>query len=319
MRLFGHGDDRKLGTVVQFENIAPLIAPGRRLSNIEEQSLEGLSESSNDNIFRGHHFEDIFPRNKNLSPASGSLLRQEMIYFIRKKQSEIFIHEDNITHFDILKNENIVAKGNRQKLDGEYKVEKSDLNGYRKKRNHVERLLDRQLSIEYLGSKNDLVSKARVFFAKKLTVADQEILSVRKDIESILKKNIPSKEKKLIVKNRAVISNENLIKTNRDQMVLLKRTIHSTAADLYAQVGLIENGTKELFTEGEVVSNLKIKNGKYLLIPLLNAGEFGSVGKQLAYQGRRMMKKTRPDNALDNAPHDAVRSSRWPLNDRVEI
>ena len=308
MKLFGNVNN----------NTAPACS-GRHLPSIEG-GLSSVSSLSLNSGAMANRRQNNVPNNGSSGNRRGNLtqlinpaIEKSIMQVIKKKRSEIVDHDENIVKLETLKSEKEIAQQKGQQLNALHALEKNKLKMIRKKRSEAEKLYDRQESINNLGSKTGIAVKARLFFAGKLNETDQILAGARESIS----KTVLSIEKAAILKNKAVVENEVFINIKRDEIAVLQKAIKSNAAVLYSQVLRIERENKNLFASRTMAVHLKIKNGKYLLIPLLRAGQFRSFGAQLAYQARRI---AGPGGELPAPASGAEkRANQWSLYERVEV
>lgn len=97
----------------------------------------------------------------------------------------------------------------------------------------------------------------------------------------------------------------------------MEKIVESNAVALYTQVLRIKKENRNLCTAIPVAVDLNVKNGKYLLIPLLKAGKFRSFGTQLAYQARRMIR--RGDALPAQVTPAVIQANQGHKCERVEI
>ncbi|MFT5533816.1 MAG: hypothetical protein ACI802_002051 [Candidatus Paceibacteria bacterium] len=148
----------------------------------------------------------------------------------------------------------------------------------------MERLSDRQETISNLSCKDKFSAKVRLLFIGKLTESMKEKLANREKINE----NVVKAEKESMEANEKIIEVESSLYEKRKEIKARGKAVTSNAADLYHQVLRIGKDHKELISQNKFDIDLKIKNGKYPLIPLLRAGRFRSFGTQLAYQAKKI-------------------------------
>ncbi|MDY7573924.1 hypothetical protein [Actimicrobium sp. CCI2.3] len=263
--------------------------PVERMPSIEEESDESSKSNSSSSLDSGANTNVVVPGNNrhHVHPASRSAIEKNMKRVISKKQSEIFDHHDNMARLEPLKSERKNAENQQKNLRNNYGKEKNKLEDIRQKRSKAEKLFDRQVLIADLDSRNGALVKARLLFIRRLDEVDQVLVESRQAIN----KDVARTEKKLLFKSNAVTENVAFISAKKDEIVLLEKNLQSTAARLYVQVRHLEKENKKLTGQSPIFTHPKIKNGKYLLMPLLRTGQFRSFGAQLAYQARRIKKK----------------------------
>jgi hypothetical protein len=248
-----------------------------------------------------------------LSYSTGSRTGNTIERLLVEKQLEILDHNRNIIRLETLKTENNSAAEKRIKLNYEYNSVKKKLKIVRGKRNQAEKLFDKQQCINNLSGNNGVAVRARLFFIGKLNESDQKLLGVRKGIN----KFITEIEKEARSKNNAIIKNEVLTNAKKNEIAVLKKTIKSNAVALYSQMLRIKKENRNLSTEIPVAIDLNVKNGKYLLIPLVRAGKFQSFGAQLAYQTRRMIRRS--DELPAQVTPAVIQANQRLEYERVEI
>ncbi|MDY7573925.1 hypothetical protein [Actimicrobium sp. CCI2.3] len=216
----------------------------------------------------------------------GSLSEMQCKNFVKTKL-KIIDHDDQIALLDVMKKKNKITVQTLQQLGNDCKDIKSNLQSRRKERDELEMLFDRQELITNLGCKKQTGAKARLFFIRKLSDATKIRLTHREEIN----KEIARTEHEFVAINKSIVEKELLVNGKRHEIAVLEKTITANAADLYPQVLRIKKDHQKIINQNEVDDDLKIKNGKYLLVPLFKARQFRSVGTQLSYQAQRMMRR----------------------------
>ncbi len=219
--------------------------------------------------------------------VSGSLSEKQLKYFLKTK-FENLCHNDNLALLEETKKAKEINEIQLRRLGLNYKNEKNNLKAKRIKRAELERLFEKQEIITNLSCEKEVLARARLFFIRKLNDSTQ----IRLDDLKAVNKDVAIAENKFLSINKYINKKKLLVNKNRSDMVALKKITTSNAAYLYSRMLHIKKDHKRIINQNEVDDNLSIKNGKYLLIPLLKAGQFRSFGTQLAYQIRRMMKGT---------------------------
>jgi hypothetical protein len=150
---------------------------------------------------------------------------------------------------------------------------------------------------------------------KQSEIVDHDENIIR--LETLKNENKIILEKAAISKNKAILKNEDLINTKKNEIAVLEKAIKSNAAILYSQVLRIKRENKNLIAPRTMAGHLKIKNGKYLLFPLIKSGQFRSFGAQLAYQARRIAGQR--EELPAPASGAEKQANQWSLYERVEI
>jgi len=286
-------------------------------ANSGPSSVSSLTSNFSEAVSRHGHNDANSVNLKNKYEISsysvGSRAGITMSGLLVKKQLEIVHHNKNIIRLDTLKKENNSAVEKNIKLTCEYNAVKKKLQIVRGKRNEAETLFDRQQCINNLSGNNGVAVRVRLFFVGKLNESEQKLLGVRKGIN----KFITEIEKEARSKNNAIIKNEVRINEKKYEIAVLEKIVESNAVALYTQVLRIKKENRNLCTAIPVAVDLNVKNGKYLLIPLLRAGKFRSFGTQLAYQARRMIR--RGDALPAQVTPAVIQANQGHKCERVEI
>ncbi|MFT5533814.1 MAG: hypothetical protein ACI802_002049 [Candidatus Paceibacteria bacterium] len=266
----------------------------RQLPVIEEESDENSNLSSGASLDHSAPFAAVVPgcHQRYIHQATRSAVEKNIIKMAANKQKEIFAHYKNSAGLEPLKNEKKTAVDKRLQLNSNYKEEKNKLNDIRKKRCAAEKMFDRQVFITNLDNKKGVFVKARLIFARRLDEVDKLLVDMRRAIN----KDVAKTEKNLLERNNEITENESFIHATQNEIVALEKSLKSDAANLYNQVLRIERENKKLSRQSPIFTEATIKNGKYLLMPLLKAGKFRSFGAQLAYQARRIKKQDSESN-----------------------
>ncbi len=248
------------------------------ISSIFDAGTNFISKNNNTKLKNKMGFSD---------QVSGSLSEKQLKYFLKTK-FENLCHNDNLALLEETKKAKEINEIQLRRLGLNYKNEKNNLKAKRIKRAELERLFDKQEIITNLSCEKEVLARARLFFIRKLNDSTQ----IRLDDLKAVNKDVAIAENKFLSINKYINKKKLLVNKNRSDMVALKKITTSNAAYLYSRMLHIKKDHKRIINQNEVDDNLSIKNGKYLLIPLLKAGQFRSFGTQLAYQIRRMMKGT---------------------------
>jgi hypothetical protein len=251
----------------------------RQLPVIEEESDENSNLSSGASLDHSAPFAAVVPgcHQRYIHQATRSAVEKNIIKMAANKQKEIFAHYKNSAGLEPLKNEKKTAVDKRLQLNSNYKEEKNKLNDIRKKRCAAEKMFDRQVFITNLDNKKGVFVKARLIFARRLDEVDKLLVDMRRAIN----KDVAKTEKNLLERNNEITENESFIHATQNEIVALEKSLKSDAANLYNQVLRIERENKKLSRQSPIFTEATIKNGKYLLMPLLKAGKFRSFGAQL--------------------------------------
>ena len=257
------------------------------LSTVLEEGNASRTSSTHSNKSDSLNSGDSGNKRKHIHTVSDGAIRGKLNELRTDKQRLIADHNVDLASLKLSKERKKTAKESRKDLKSAYELEKNKLDDIRKRRGLAENLSDRKSRIENLSSGKGKLARTKLFFSRKLSEVDAVIADSLDDINTDVKKA----EEDVGIKNGNIIDNEKNININRNEIKNLKKTIKSNAANLYVATLQLEKADKKYSFSADLDTPEKIKNGKYLFIPLLKNGEFRSIWTQFTYQASRLKRK----------------------------